>query len=319
MPRITILGAHHPDAMALLADRPEFEVTVVEDALAPREEVEAAVKGTDALAVRVQKIDAPLLEMANDIRIVSRHGVGTDSVDVKWMSERGKPVAIAVGGNDRSVAEHTLGMMISLARDFDTLTAATRESDWGVRKNLKAYDLDERTVLIVGHGRIGSRVAELARAFGMKVLVSDPYINAPEGVEATTLAEGLPRADIVTVHCYKNEETTDLIGAEEIARMRPGTILINNARGGIVNEAACAEALHSGHLRAYGCDVFSEEPAGQDNPILHAPNTILTPHSAAWSPQSMRRMAMISIQNVIDCFDGKLKTEMVFNAKEIGL
>lgn len=319
MPRITVLGTHHPDAMALLAARPEFDVDVVVEALAPREEVLAAVKGTDALAVRVQKIDAPLLETCPDIRIVSRHGVGCDSVDVAWMTARGKPVAIAAGGNDRSVAEHTLGMMISLAREFDRLTGATRSSDWSVRGDLRAFDLDERTVLIVGHGRIGSRVAELARVFGMHVLVNDPYINAPEGVESVSLEQGLARADIVTVHCPKNAETVDLIGAEAIAAMRPGSILINCARGGIVNEPACAAALHDGHLRAYGCDVFSEEPAGPDNPILTAPNTILTPHSAAWSPQSMRRMGMIGIQNILDCFDGKLRPEMVFNAKELGL
>ena len=319
MPRITVLGAHHPDAMALLAARPEFDVNVVEEALASRDEILEAVEGTDAIAVRVQKIDAPLLETCPDVRIVSRHGVGCDSVDVAWMSERGRPVAIAAGGNDRSVAEHTLGMMISLTRDFDRLTEATRASDWTIRNTLRSYDLDERTLLVVGHGRIGSRVSELARVFGMKVLVSDPYINAPEGVEMVSLERGLAEADIVTVHCPKTPETVDLIGGDEFAAMRPGTILINCARGGIVNEDACAEALHSGHLRAYGCDVFSEEPAGPENPILTAPNTILTPHSAAWSPQGMRRMGMLGIQNVIDCFDGCLKPEMVFNRKELGL
>ena len=319
MPRITILGAHHPDAMALIAARPDFEVTVIEEPLAPRPEIEAAVAGTDAIAVRTARVDAALLETCPDVRIVSRHGVGCDSVDVGWMSERGRPVAIAVGGNDRSVAEHTLGMMLALARDFAPLTDDCHNALWTPRQEIRSYDLDERTLLIVGHGRIGSRVAHLARIFGMRILVSDPYINAPEGTEAVGLAEGVARADIVTVHCPKNEETVDLIGPAEIEAMRPGTILINCARGGIVNEEACAAALQSGHLRGYGCDVFAAEPVAADNPILAAPNTILTPHSAASTPQGMRRMAMIGIQNILDCFDGRLRPEMVFNREELGL
>ena len=210
-------------------------------------------------------------------------------------------------------------MMLSLAKDFTRQTDYTRRSDWSVRETHKGFDLDERTLLIVGHGRIGSRVGELARAFGMRVLASDPHVTVPEGIEQVDLATGLAAADIVTVHVPKWPDTTPLIGAAQIAQMRPGAILINCARGGIVDEGPCAEALHSGHLGGYGCDVFSQEPAGPDNPILSVPNTILTPHSAAMTPQGMRNMGMISIQNVLDCLDGKLRPEMIFNRKELGL
>ncbi|MEM6662476.1 MAG: hydroxyacid dehydrogenase [Pseudomonadota bacterium] len=321
MPRLTILGSHHPDAMSLLDARPDVAVNVVPEALAPRDVIAEAIAGTDAIAVRTAKLDADLLDTAPDLKIVSRHGVGTDSVDVAHMSTRGLPVSITVGGNDRSVAEHTLGMMLGLAKDFERQTGCTRDADWSVRETHKAFDLDDRTLLIVGHGRIGSRVSQLALAFGMRVLAHDPYINDfPEGVGvASTLEQGLAEADIVTVHVPKNAETTGLIGTDAIAAMRPGAILINCARGGIADEAAVAEALHSGHLRGYGCDVFSVEPSGPDNPIHHAPNTILTPHSAAMTPQSMRRMGMIGIQNVLDCFDGKLRPEMIFNREELGL
>lgn len=319
LPRITILGTHHPDAMELLAARPEFDVNIVDDPYLPRPHIEEAIKGTDAIAVRTTKLDASLLETCPDVRIISRHGVGTDSVDVAWMSARGKPVAIAAGGNDRSVAEHTLGMMLSLARSYKSLTQDCHNTHWTPRAEVPSFDLQERTLLIVGHGRIGSRVAELARVFGMRVLVSDPYINVPEGVEAVSLEQGVAEADIVTVHCFKNEETTGLIGTDAIAAMKPGAILINCARGGIVDEDACAAALHSGHLRGYGCDVFSVEPMTPDNPILSAPNTILTPHSAATTPQGTRKMSIIGIQNVLDCFDGKLRPEMVFNRQELGL
>lgn len=321
MPRLTILGAIHPDGMALLDQRPDVDVTVVEATLPPRGAIEAAVRGTNAIEVRTARIDAPLLEMAPDLRIVSRHGVGCDSVDVDWMSARGLPVAISAGGNDRSVAEHTIGMMLGLARDFERQTAYTRRADWSVREAPRAYDLDGRTLLVVGHGRIGSRVAELARAFGMRVIARDPYVKRfPEWVEvAPSLGDGLAEADIVTVHTPRNPETIDLIGAPEIAAMRAGALLINCARGGIVNERAAADALHSGHLGGYGADVFDIEPADAANPVLTAPNTILTPHSAAMTPEGMRKMGMIAIQNVLDCFDGCLRPEMIFNRKELGL
>lgn len=319
--RLTVLGAHHPDAMAMLATRPEIDVRVVEAALAPRAEIEAAVAGAHAIAVRTATVDAPLLEMCPDLKIISRHGVGCDNVDVSWMSQRGLPVAISVGGNDRSVAEHALGMMLGLAKDFERQTAFTRLADWSVRETHMAFDLQGKTLLILGYGRIGSRTANLALAFGMDVLAYDPYVDDyPAGVtRVADMADGLARADVVTIHVPKYRETTPLIGKAEIAAMPPGTILINCARGGIADEAAVAKALQDGHLAGYGCDVFAEEPATPDNPILSAPNTILTPHSAAMTPQGMRRMGMIGLQNVLDCFDGCLKPEMIFNRKELGL
>jgi len=321
VPRLTILGALHPDAMALLDARPDIEVTLVEDPHASQSEIAAAITGADAIEVRTATINAPLLDLAPDLKIISRHGVGCDSIDVAAMSARGLPVAIAVGGNDGTVAEHTLGMILGLAKDFERQTARVREADWSVRASPRGFDIEGRTLLVVGHGRIGSRVARLARAFGMRVIARDPYVDGfPAGIEvAETLEAGLAEADIVTVHTPKNPETIDLIGAPEIACMRPGAILINCARGGIVNEAAAAAALRSGQLGGYGCDVFSDEPVTADNPILGAPNTILTAHCAASTPEGMRRMGMIAIQNVLDCLDGCLRPDMIFNREELGL
>ncbi|MEM9140839.1 MAG: hydroxyacid dehydrogenase [Pseudomonadota bacterium] len=321
MPRLTILGAIHPDAMALLEARSDISVNIVAEALAERSQIAEAIAGTDAIVVRTAKLDAELLARAPDLEIVSRHGVGCDSVDVAWMSAQGLPVAITVGGNDRSVAEHALGMMLGLAKDFERQTDFTRRSDWSVRETHRGFDLEGRVLLVLGHGRIGSRTAELALAFGMEVLAYDPYVDAyPPGVRRVTdMAEGLGLADIVTIHVPKSPETTPLVGAAEVAAMRQGAILINCARGGIADEDAVAAALRSGHLAGYGCDVYAEEPAGPDNPVLSAPNTILTPHSAAMTPQGMRRMGMISVQNALDCLDGRLDPDMIFNRKELGL
>ena len=318
--RLTILGTVHPDAMALVEARDDLDVTLVEEALAPRDVITEAIANAHGIEVRTAKLDADMLGAVPDLKIVSRHGVGTDSVAVDHMTARGLPVAIAIGGNDRSVAEHTMTMALHFARDMPLQHELGLAGDWSRRGELKAYDLEDRTLLIIGHGRIGSRVGELARAFGMRVLAFDPYIDGvPDGIERVdSIAEGLSQADIVTVHVPKYAETTPLIDSAAVNAMRPDTILINNARGGICDEPAVAAALHDGHLRGYGCDVFSVEPTPPDNPILSAPNTLLSTHSASMTPQGMRRMGMIAIQNVLDCFDGRLNPEMVFNRKELG-
>ncbi|MEM1298619.1 MAG: hydroxyacid dehydrogenase [Pseudomonadota bacterium] len=319
--RMTIIGAVHPDAMALVEARDDIDVTVIEDAMPSREEIVEKIRHAHGIEVRTAKLPEDILAEAPDLKIVSRHGVGTDSVAVDYMTSRRLPVAIAVGGNDRAVAEHTMTMMLWFARDMPRQHELGLQGDWKRRGELKAYDLEDRTLLIVGHGRIGGRVGELARAFGMRVLAYDPFIDAvPDGVEhLADFHTALGQADIVTVHVPKYDATNPLIAAPEIAAMKPDTILINCARGGICEETAVAEALGTGHIRGYGCDVFSTEPTPPDNPILSAPNTLLSTHSAAMTPQGMRKMGMIAVQNVLDCFDGKLKPEMVFNRKELGL
>jgi D-3-phosphoglycerate dehydrogenase len=321
MKSITILGAFHPDAMALLAERPDVSVTVVEAAHAPRDEVAAAIRGANGIAVRTQRLDAELLASVPGLEIVSRHGVGCDSVDVEWMSARGLPVAIAAGANDRSVAEHTMGMMLALSRDLLRQTEALSRADWSVRASQRAFDLGGKTLLVVGYGRIGRRVAALGQAFGMRVVARDPYVGglAPGILVAGTLEEGLAGADVVTLHVPLNAETRHMIDERAIAATRPGALLINCARGGIADEAAVARALGAGHLAGYGADVFDVEPVDPANPILGAPNVVLSPHTAASTPEGMRAMGMQTVRNVLDCFDGRLDPEMVFNRHELGL
>ncbi|MEO1494242.1 MAG: hydroxyacid dehydrogenase [Pseudomonadota bacterium] len=318
---LAILGAHHPDAMALLEGRDDIEVRVVEEAHPSEDRILGAITGAHGIAVRSARLDGQHLAHAPNLAVVSRHGVGCDSIDVPYLSDRGLPMAIAVGGNDRSVAEHTLAMILMMARDRTAQTDALRAKDWTVRERHRAFDIAEKTLLVVGYGRIGRRVAALAGAFGMRILANDPYVSdfVPGVDVAGSLAEGLDQADIVTVHTPLNAETRGLINAEGLQRLRPGALVINNARGGIVDEPAMAAALTSGHIAGYGTDVFSIEPVQTDNPILSAPNTVMTPHAAAMTPEGMRSMGMLCIQNVLDAFDGRLSPEMMFNRKELGL
>ena len=319
--KITIFGHIHPDAMAMAETRDDVEIHMVDQIFADRDVIIEACADTHAIGARSTTFDRELISGMKNLEIISRHGVGCDSVDVDYMSERGLPVAIAAGGNNKSVAEHTIAMTMSLLRRLPDQTDAMREGDWDVRDRIRPIDLQEQTIFIIGYGRIGKSVAHLAHAFGMKVMAYDPYVNdfADYVDVAGTLEQGLAEADVVTIHTPKTEETDGILGADQIAMMKPDTILINNARGGLVVEAAVAEALHSGHLYGYGADVFEVEPLDPENPVLKAPNTVLTPHWSASSPQGMRAMGMIMMQNIFDCFDGKLRPEMVFNAKGLGL
>lgn len=321
MKTLAILGAHHPDAMALLSDRDDIAVRVIEEAHPTEARILEAITGAHAIAVRSARLDARLLAHAPDLEVVSRHGVGCDSIDVPYLNERGLPMAIAVGGNDRSVAEHTIAMILMLARDLTHQTDALRAGDWSVRERQRAFDVAEKTLLIVGYGRIGKRVAALAEAFRIRILACDPYVSdfAPGISVAENLQAGLGVADILTVHTPLNDETRGLIGVEELACLRPGAVVVNNARGGIVDEPAIAAALRSGHIAGYGTDVFGVEPVAPDNPVLSAPNVVLTPHAAAMTPEGMQAMGSLCIQNALDALDGRLSPEMMFNREDLGL
>jgi D-3-phosphoglycerate dehydrogenase len=214
-----------------------------------------------------------------------------------------------------------MGMMLALSRDLLRQTEALRRADWTVRERQCAFDLAGKSLLVIGYGRIGRRVAALAQAFGMQVAARDPYVSdfAAGVVVADTLEQGLAGADVVTVHTPLNPETRHLVGARAVATMRPGALLVNCARGGIVDEAAVAGALHAGHLAGYAADVFDVEPVEPKNPIVGAPNVVLSPHTAASTPEGMRAMGLRTLRNVLDCFDGRLDPEMVFNRRELGL
>lgn len=320
MKTVAVLGTHHPDAMALLDAREDVRTVVVENAEPEAQAIAAAIAGCHGIAVRSAKLTADLLALAPDLQAVSRHGVGCDSIDVAWLTARKLPMMIATGANTVSVVEHVFMMMLALARQLSRQDGAMQAGEWSRRGEAKTLELRGKTLLIVGCGRIGSQIVPVARAFGMEALAADPYITAfPDGVESVTLAEGLTRADIVTVHTPLNPETRGLIGTPELAALRPGALVVNCARGGIVSEEAAAEALRSGHLAGFGVDVFDPEPLDPKNPLLGAPNTVMTAHTAAFTPEAMRRMATMCIQNILDVFDGRTNPENVFNRTELGL
>jgi D-3-phosphoglycerate dehydrogenase / 2-oxoglutarate reductase len=278
----------------------------------------AAIAEADALAVRTFAVSADVLARANKLSVVAKHGVGCDNIDVARCSARGIPVLITAQANKVSVAEQTLMFMLALAKDVTWYDRAVRTGDWSQRTSLRAIDLAGRTLLVVGFGRIGKEVAARARAFGMRVIVADIELDfnmaVQLGCETTAdFREHLAEADVLTLHVPKTPATTNMIGKPELAKIKRGAILINCARGGLVDEDALAASLKDGTLAAAGLDVFNLEPASPAHPLLKLPNALVSPHSAASTLEGGRRMSIDTAENILAAFAGRVDPDNVFN------
>ena len=316
--RVTVIAAFHPDGMALLTDDPEIAVTVVDPD--DRAAVVAALATADAVTVRTFGLDPRLLAGAPALKLVAKHGVGTDNIAVEALTARRIPVAIAAGSNDRSVAEQTLAFILGLAKRTREMDRWVREGQWQRRLEARAHDIEGKTLLVVGYGRIGQRVAALARALDMAALAYDPFLStaargrAPDRLVGD-LHAGLAQADYVSLHVPHTPETAGLFGDAAFAAMRPGACLINCARGGVVNEAALIRALDGGRLAGAALDVFAEEPPRPDDPLLARDDVLLCPHAAALTEEGARRMAILTAENVLAARDGRLDPSRVVNAE----
>ncbi len=248
-------------------------------------ELKAVIGEYDALIVRSRtKVTRAILEAAQRLKVVGRAGVGIDNIDVDSATRQGIVVLNAPGGNVVSASEHTFALMLALVRHVPRADASLRRGEWE-RKRFQGVELHGKTLGLAGAGRIGSEVAKRARAFEMRVLAHDPYLSRERaeqvGIELVSLAELLERADVVTVHVPLTDETRGMIGAEELAMMKPTAYLINAARGGVVDEKALVQALRAGKLAGAALDVFEEEPLPSDNPLLEFENVVLVPHLGA--------------------------------------
>jgi D-3-phosphoglycerate dehydrogenase len=307
----------HPEGMKILNSRDDLEI-IVPDSPDPATWANF-LPGAEAICVRLSKIPRSMMEAAPNLKIISRHGVGLDNIDVAAATERGVVVATVGFSNSPSVVEHTIAMMYALAKRLFEFDRAVREGDYyRGRTKLSSMDVAGRTVLIIGLGRIGSRLAKALNGLGLKCLGVDPAYTAAEieamGCEPVAdFRAALPRADFVTVHCPLQDDTRDMIGAAELALMKPSAYVINCARGGIVNEAALLDALNSGRIKGAALDVQVSEPPKPDDPLLVCDRLILTPHSAAATPETMMRSSMTVAQNVLDYFDGRLPLGHVVN------
>jgi D-3-phosphoglycerate dehydrogenase len=252
----------------------------------------AAVPNADALLVRsATTVDAEVLAAGTKLKIVARAGVGLDNVDVDAATARGVLVVNAPTSNIHSAAEHALALLLAAARQIAPADASLREHKWK-RSSFSGTEIFGKTAGVVGLGRIGQLVAARLAAFGTHVVAYDPYVSAARaaqlGIELLSLDDLLGRADFISVHLPKTPETAGLIGKEALAKTKPGVIIVNAARGGLIDESALAEAVLSGHVRGAGLDVFSTEPC-TDSPLFELPQVIVTPHLGASTAEAQDR------------------------------
>jgi D-3-phosphoglycerate dehydrogenase len=321
MPHALIIGRVHDSGLDLLRARPDASFEEVDEKSPPA--IMAAMPRADGIVLRTARITAELIQAAPNLRVVSRHGVGYDNVDGAALAARGIPLAISATANMVSVAEHALFMILALMKRGQEEDRAVRAGDWSGRVRPRTIELYGKRLLIVGFGRIGRLVARRALAFDAEVMVSDPYVDrglieAAGCAVVTDLGAALGQADVVSLHVPLTDETRNLIDAGALGAMKPEAILVNTARGGIVDEPALARALEGGQLKAAGIDVFGAEPPAADNPLLKAPNLLLSPHIAGVTQEGSLRMARESVENVLAAWDGRLDPSLIVNGVRAG-
>jgi len=263
-----------------------------------------------AAIVSTDPFDAATFAAHPALRVVARVGVGTDSIDLEAATASGVAVTVTPGANDHTVADHAVALMLACLRRLVEHDAGVRRGTWQRTGAHTPWLLTGATVGLVGYGRIGRLVAERLHGFGARILGADPAPSVRDGEQVMELDELLSAADVVSLHAPLLPSTRYLIGAPELRRMRPTAILVNTARGAVVDEAALARALADGQLRGAGLDVFDHEPPDLDSPLLALPNVVLSPHVAGLSEQSIAVMLRRATASVLDVLAGRAPADL---------
>jgi len=303
--RILVAEALAEEGLALLRPHHDVDVRV---GLA-REELLRILPEYDALLVRSQvQVDAEAIAAGKRLVVIGRAGVGVDNIDLPAATQAGIVVVNAPTGNTIAATEHTLALLFALARRVAAADASVRRGEWK-RAQFTGRELRGKTLGIIGLGKIGMAVADRARGMEMEVMGYDPFVTddaaALHGVRLATVAEILAEADAVTVHVPLTRTTRGMIGAAELATMKREALLVNVARGGVIDETALAEALTAGTIAGAAIDVYTQEPPPADSPLLSAPNTLLTPHLGASTEEAQTRVSVEAAEQVLEVLAGR--------------
>jgi D-3-phosphoglycerate dehydrogenase len=316
MAKVVISHRLHDDGMAVL-EKAGVQVVITNSGdpavMLPE------LKDADGVIIRIGSIDRATMEQCPRLKVIGRPGVGVDDVDVEAATDMGIPVVIAPGANTRSVAEHAMAMMFACAKDMIRSDAQMRKGNFSIRSSYKAYELNGKVLGLLGYGHIGSVLANMAAGIGMQVLVYDPFIQK-ETVEAqgysyrADMQDILKEADVVSVHTPLTPQTRNMIGEAELKMMKKDSILINCARGGIIDETALNRALDENWIHSAGTDVVVHEPIDPSDPIFAHDNIVVTPHMAGQTREAASGVATLAAAGTIAVINGQ-KWDKVCNPK----
>ena len=315
MYKIAIIEKIHEDGINLLEDHPKFDYEIIEDT-SEQNLIEKLPK-FDACTLRVSKLDEKILKHCKKIKVISRHGVGYDNVDLNYIKKKNISLLITATANAVAVAEHVITMFLTLSKNVENYDKEVRVGNFKSNAfKIKTFELFNKNIFIAGFGRIGRKLISRCLAFDTKVYVYDPYIENKiikeyGGIKVNTISEGLNIADFVSIHMPLNSKTKNLIDYSVLKKMKKNVIIVNTARGGIINENDLNKALNENIIFGAGLDVFVNEPIDLDNPLLKNKKVILSPHSATFTDECKSRMGIETTKNIIDFFENKIDKSMI--------
>ena len=308
--KILIIQPIHVAGIELLKNNSNYEFKVVEDI--DNEFLKSKIKDCDGVSIRTAKLDGEVIDAGEKLQIISRHGVGYDNIDLDASRKKGITLAITAKANAVAVAEHVMFMLLNISKKGNMYDNTVKSGKFNDRNKLpKTVELWNKNILIAGFGRIGKALIKRCHGFEMKVYVYDPFISKDiiekyGGIKVDSLEEASKKMDAISLHVPLNEKTKNIINYNLLKNMKKNCIIINAARGGVINENDLDKALNENLIFGAGLDVFEIEPPDSNNPLLKNDKVFLSPHTAAFTEECMIRMAKETTQNIIDFFDNKL-------------
>ena len=316
MYKIAIVDKMHKDGIKLLKNNPKFNCEVIEDL--SKKNLLKKLPNFDGITLRRGKIDAEILKKCEKLKVISRHGVGYDNVDIKSLKE--KKISLLITGTTTSIspAEHIMFMILNIAKSFNLFDQSVRRGKFDTIMHMKhtSFELFNKKILIIGFGRIGKKLIKRCLGFEMKVYVYDPYVKneiveSHGGKKIDNIDKILKEIDILSLSVPLTNETNNMIDLKKMKLMKKTSIIINTSRGGVINEKDLNEALNKEIVFGAGLDVFDKEPPDKNNPLLKNNKVLLSPHAATFTKECTSSMAIQTAQNIIDFFENKLNKLMI--------